>query len=105
MPPSNNDTVLPSRLLPRISVRLLLSITFFAALVASTARFANSGAIFAKAALFALASIIAFFAISVLIFFLSRLLDFRRQKEEINPNTVYSDSLPPQILPPRDPNP
>lgn len=102
MSPPNEEPVLPSRLLPRLSLRLLFTITSFAALISSMARFANLGAITAKATLFAMVALVAFFTISAILFCLSRLADFGQTNKETNAVESDTDSLPPQIIPPRE---
>ena len=101
----SEEPILRSRLLPRISLRLLLVITFMAAVVAAMARTAQSGAVVTQALLFALTSLLGFFAFSSMLFLISRASDFGRGKHQEISNTgspFAADQLPPQILPPRN---
>jgi|GEM_PF-4252911 hypothetical protein len=98
----DEHTILTSRLLPRLSIRFLLTTTFFFAILASTARVANSGGIAAQALLFAVLALASFFGLSCLLFLLARILDLGNSSVQETANPYDSESLPPQILPPRD---
>ena len=101
----SEEPILRSRLLPRISLRLLLGITFMAAMVAAMARTAESGAVVTQSLLFAFSSLLGFFALSSIFFLISRASDVGRGKDQEIGNTgspFAADQLPPQILPPRN---
>ena len=99
------EPVLRSRLLPQLSIRSILGLTFVMAILATIARSAGAGEEAAKAFLFAASAVIAYFAISVLLFLLARTTDLlfpQRSNLEEQDDAPAGDRLPPQILPPRD---
>ena len=69
------EPVLRSRLLPQLSIRSILGLTFVMAILAAIARSAGAGEEAAKAFLFAASAVMAYFAISVLLFLLARTTD------------------------------
>ena len=104
MQPSSDQEILRSDLLPKVSIRSLFVVTLAAAVLATIARSADSGETAAKAFLLAVGSLITFFALSSLFFLVASVFDIGRRKEVTSKNTSSNvdQSLPPQILPPRD---
>lgn len=104
MQPSSDQEILRSDLLPKVSIRSLFVVTLAAAVLATIARSADSGETAAKAFLLAVGSLITFFALSSLFFFVASVFDIGRRKEDptADASSDVDQSLPPQILPPRD---
>ncbi|MCH1495983.1 MAG: hypothetical protein L7U72_12185 [Rubripirellula sp.] len=104
MQPSSDQEILRSDLLPKVSIRSLFVVTLAAAILAAIARSADSGETAANAFLLAVGSLITFFALSSLLFFVASVFDIGRRKEVTTDDTSSNvdQSLPPQILQPRD---
>lgn len=104
MQPSSDQEILRSDLLPKVSIRSLFVVTLAAAVLATIARSADSGETAAKAFLLAVGSLITFFALSSLFFLVASVFDIGRRKDDSTEDTSsdVDQSLPPQILPPRD---
>ena len=103
-PPPSVEPVLRSRLLPRISFRLIFGVTALAAILYALARLAGQGGTLAMSIMLALAFLIACFAIFVAAFLLAwsiAILTAERQDDSAEGSPFASDQLPPQLLPPR----
>ncbi|KLU02103.1 putative transmembrane protein [Rhodopirellula islandica] len=104
-PTPSIQPVIRSRVLPRISFRMMMAITAVAALLAAITRAAGNGAVFAKAALAALGFFAAFFAIAAFAFLVSWLvarLTIGRVDQSRQGSPFAKDELPPQLLKPRE---
>lgn len=98
--------VLRSRVLPRISFRAMMAITFLAAILATTARAAGDGATFAKAVISAVGFVAIFFILAIGSFLVSWLvarLIHNKANDSYQGSPFASGSLPPQIIKPREP--
>ena len=99
-----------SRLLPRVTFRMMFAVTTIGAILAATARVAGIGSpgnaqAVAKGVLVAigfLAVCLAAFALFFLIAWLVSILWYRPADELVEGSPFAEDQLPPQILPPRD---
>ena len=100
------EPVLRSRLLPRISFRLLFALTALAALVAALARAAGEGGPLARALLLAVGFLIFCFTLFAVLFLVGWAIACLtvRAKDTAPPGSPFAeDQLPPQMLPPREP--
>lgn len=100
------EPVVKSRLLPRISSRWLFVLTTLAAIIAAVARAAGEGGALAYSLMAALTFIAICFAAFVLLFVFARgvsLLWYDAPPELHDGSPFAEGQLPPQILPPRDP--
>jgi len=95
-----------SRVLPRLSFRLMLVLVTLSAVVAFTVRQAFAGSSIAMALIFVVSNVaisFAFFAILFLIAWIPAVIG-RDRLEDLNLGNPFSiDQLPPRVLPPRDP--
>ena len=100
------EPVLRSRLLPRISFRFVMGLTFLVACVASMARVAGDGGAFARAIIASVIFVVACFVVFVFFFALSWVVSaigFRNDDETTLKGSPFAEGqLPPQILPPRE---
>lgn len=104
----STEPVLRSRLLPKISFRVIFAVTALAAVVASLARAAGEGGPLARALLVALAFpafCFTLFAVLFLIGWAVALLAFRGHDDTLQGSPFAEDQLPPQLLPPRESQP
>ena len=102
------EPVLRSRLLPRISFRVMFVLVTLAAFLASLARVAGGGAALAIGVLVAVIVIIACFAamaVTFLVTWLFAMLTYRGETDELRGSPFATDQLPPQIIPPREREP
>lgn len=100
------EPVLRSRLLPRISFRVLLLLTAAAAVVASLARAADEGGALAAAIVIVVGFILASFAMFVAMFLICWAVSwfwYRPDSGSLRGSPFAEGQLPPQILPPREP--
>ena len=100
------EPVLRSRLMPRISFRMMFALMTLAAIVAAVARSAGSGTAYAIGILVAAGFLLACFACFALVFLVSwsiAMLTYRGEVEHLMGSPFAADQLPPQILPPREP--
>jgi hypothetical protein len=99
------EPVLRSRLLPRVSFRLLLALTALAAVIAALARAAGAGVALAHAAMAGLLFVAVCMGLFTLLFLvawsISRLW-FEGESEALHGSPFAEGQLPPQILPPRE---
>jgi RsiW-degrading membrane proteinase PrsW (M82 family) len=99
-------TIQRSRVLPKLSFRVLLTIVTVTAVVAFAARLANAGSPLATALVFVvglLAGLFALFAILFLIAWVPAIIGRDRWEDVHKGNPFAADQLPPQVLPPREP--
>lgn len=99
------EPVVRSRLLPRVSFRLLFALTTLAAVLAAVARAAGSGAAAAKAVMVGLGFLVACFLVFTLLFLISWCVSSLRVEpdDDAMQGSPFADGqLPPQILPPRE---
>ena len=97
--------VLPSKMLPRITLGFLFGLTTAGALIAAVARSAEKGVDLAIAALAVVGFFAACFAVFVLLFLVCRMIALLKGDvvSDANQGSPFSDGqLPPQILPPRE---
>lgn len=100
------DPIVRSRVLPRVSFRATMVLTFVAAMIAAVARSAGDGATFAKAVIVALLLFAFFFCLSSVAFLLSWVtarMMIGRFDNAREGNPFAKDQLPPQLLKPREP--
>jgi hypothetical protein len=112
-PSGNMATMTPSvtpiqrsRLLPRLSFRVLLGLVTVAAVLAFVGRMAVFGSPFALAVLFSLGTIALVFVIFAILFLIAWVpaVIGRDPYQDVHLGNPFSaDQLPPQVLPPRDP--
>jgi hypothetical protein len=99
------EPVLRSRLLPRISFRLVLALMTFSAVIAAVAKAAGGGAAAAWAALVGLGFLVVCFLLFVALFFLLWMISslwYEGGSETPKGSPFAEGQLPPQILPPRE---
>ncbi len=99
------EPVLRSRLLPRVSFRLLFGLTTLAAIIAAVARAAGEGGALANAVMVSLGFIVACFLLFAILFFFSWLVSslwYQGEPDALDGSPFASGQLPPQILPPRE---
>ena len=107
-PTPSVEPAVRSRLLPRISFRVIFGITALAAIVYALARLAGQGGTLALSIMLALAFLIACFAAFFAAFLLAwciALLTVQDRDDLAEGSPFASDQLPPQLLPPREPQP
>jgi hypothetical protein len=99
------EPVLTSRLLPKVSFRLLFALTTMSAVIAAVARSAGQGGALANALLVG----VGFLAVGFLLFFLLFLISFAvtslwydGDADTLDGSPFAEGQLPPQILPPRE---
>lgn len=91
---------------PRFSIRLMLALTTVFAIFFLVMSFAGSGSLAAAAVVVAVMSVVLAFAAYVIVFAaaytLARIVRLTRPRVE--PSSPFAaDKLPPQVIPPRDP--
>lgn len=99
------EPVLRSRLLPRVSFRLVWLLMTLSAVIAAVARAANSGYATAWAALVAVGFVLACFVLFVALFLFCWTISslWYTATTEVTEGSPFADGqLPPQILPPRE---
>ncbi len=99
------EPIVRSRLLPKVSFRLIFAITTLAAIIATVARAAGDGGALATAAMVALAFPTACFALFAILFLISwsvSSLWYQSDDDTLKGNPFADGQLPPQILPPRE---
>lgn len=99
------EPVLTSRLLPRVSFRLLLALVTISALIAAIARAAGQGVALAYAFSIGLGFLAVVFLLFVLLFLISRSftsLWYKGDADVLEGSPFAEGQLPPQILPPRE---
>lgn len=95
-----------SRVLPRLSFRLMLIVVTLTAAVAFTFRQASAGSSLAAAIIYSLLAVSLSFALFAVLFLIAWIpaVIGRDRFEDVNLGNPFSiDQLPPQVLPPRDP--
>jgi hypothetical protein len=95
-----------SRVLPRMSFRLMLTVVTIAAGIAFTFRQASAGSSLAAAIIYSLLAValsFALFAVLFLIAWIPAVIGKDRFEDVNRGNPFSNDQLPPQVLPPRDP--
>ncbi|TWU21529.1 hypothetical protein Pla52o_37160 [Novipirellula galeiformis] len=106
--PSSAQPVVPSRMLPRVSFRLVFAITTLSAIVAALARQAGDGGALATAVMTALlvpAICFALFAMLFLFAWAITSLWFQGDDQDtLHGSPFAAGQLPPQIMPPREHN-
>ncbi|MFG0260921.1 MAG: hypothetical protein ACF788_00815 [Novipirellula sp. JB048] len=106
--PSSAQPVLPSRLLPRVSFRLVFAITTLAAILAALARQAGDGGALASAAITALLVPLLGFALSAILFLfawaVTSLWFVGDDQDTLHGSPFAAGQLPPQVMPPRENN-
>lgn len=104
-PTPSMQPVIRSRVLPRISFRMMMLVTALAAVLAATTRAAGNGAVFAKGALAMVGFVAVFFAMSSFAFLVSWMtarLTVERVDNSREGSPFAQDQLPPQQLKPRE---
>ncbi|WP_461505875.1 hypothetical protein [Rhodopirellula baltica] len=104
-PTPSIQPVIRSRVLPRVSFRMMMAITALAAILAAITRAAGNGAVFAKAALAVVGVFVLFFAMAACAFLVSWLvarLTIGRVDQSRQGSPFARDELPPQLLQPRE---
>jgi hypothetical protein len=99
------EPVVESRLLPRISSRLLFALTTLAAIIAAVARAAGNGGALAYAVMVSLIFVVACFSIFLLLFLISWAISslwYEGESDTLEGSPFAEGQLPPQILPPRE---
>ena len=99
------EPVVRSRLLPRISFRLLFALTTLAAIIAAVARAAGEGGALAYGAtvsLIFLGACMALFALLFLMAWCISSLWYEGEPDALEGSPFAEGQLPPQILPPRE---
>ena len=99
------EPVVRSRMLPRISFRLLFGLTTLAAIIASVARLAGEGGELALAAIVGAGFIFACFCLFALLFLIDWAISslwYEGEPDALEGNPFADGQLPPQILPPRE---
>lgn len=100
------EPVLRSRLLPRISFRLIFVVTTGVAVAAAVARAAGEGGALAFSVLMAMAVPLACFALFISLFLICWIVSslwYESEDDTLKGSPFAEGQLPPQILPPRDP--
>jgi len=104
--PLSVQPVLPSRLLPRVSFRFMLVLTFLTALFYAVARAAGDGGAVAFAIVAAVLFPAACFAVFCILFLFTWAISslwYRDDSAEALKGSPFAEGqLPPQILPPRE---
>lgn len=94
-----------SKLLPNLSLRAILAFATIGAIIAWLGRLAWLGYALPWVILLALASIVAFFLASAIVFTIvwipARINIRAEQLDQVDGSPFSKDNLPPQILPPR----
>jgi hypothetical protein len=109
MSTSQTPSVLPlerSRVLPRVSFRMMLSIVTLAAVVAFTLRLAWLDSPLALAIIYSLTTLAICFALFAILFLIAWIpaVIGRDQLQDVQHGSPFAvDQLPPQLLPPREP--
>ena len=101
-----NEPIQESRLLPRISFRTLFVFTAVSAVIIAVARQSGNGNVVAIALVIALGFIAACLLVFVALFLFAWVLSLGApgEPEDYASGSPFSEGqLPPQILPPRDP--
>jgi hypothetical protein len=99
------EPVVRSRLLPKVSFRVLFALTALAAIIAAVARLAGEGGELAYAAMVGLGFIAACFSLFAFLFFVSWAISslwYQGEPDALEGNPFAEGQLPPQILPPRE---
>ncbi len=102
------EPVLRSRLLPKVSFRLMLILTTLSAVVAAVARVAGGGGAMATAVVVAILFPLVCFAPFTLLFLITwsvSSLWYRDDPDSLRGSPFAEGQLPPQILPPREQKP
>ncbi|MCC9656801.1 hypothetical protein [Rhodopirellula halodulae] len=104
-PTPSIQPVIRSRVLPRISFRMMMLLTAMAAVLAAVTRAAGNGAIFAKAVLAFVGVLAVFTAMAALAFLVSwsvARMTIGRVDQSRQGSPFAKDQLPPQLLKPRE---
>ena len=99
------EPVIRSRLLPKISFRMMFMLMTLAAFLAALARMAGGGTSYAVGALVALGFVVACFACFASLFVVAwsfATLSYRGDSDDLKGSPFAEGQLPPQILPPRE---
>ena len=99
------EPVLRSRLLPRVSSRLLFALTTLAAIIAAVARIAGQGGALANGVMVSFGFLGVCFLLFALLFLISwsvSSLWYEGEPEAQDGSPFAEGQLPPQILPPRE---
>ena len=102
------EPVLQSRLLPKVSFRLMFVLMTLAAFLAALARTAGSGTAYAMGVIIAIAVVVVCFLCFAILFLFAwsiATLWYRGESSELKGSPFAADQLPPQILPPREQSP
>jgi hypothetical protein len=102
------EPVLRSRLLPKVSFRLMLVLTTVSAGIAAVARVAGGGGALATSAVVALLFPLACFALFTLLFLIAWSISslwYQQDADSLKGSPFAEGQLPPQILPPREQKP
>ena len=99
------EPVVRSRLLPKLSSRVLFALTTLAAVIAAVARLAGEGGELAYAAIVGLGFIAACFVLFALLFLVAWAISslwYEGEPDALEGNPFAEGQLPPQLLPPRE---
>lgn len=106
MKPSSMQPIARSRLLPRISFRLMMFLTALAAGGSAIARAAGDGGVLAKAIVTIMLVLAIFFVASAMSYLLAwavARIAVGRVDNSLKGNPFAKDQLPPQVIRPREP--
>ena len=103
----SSEPIQRSRLLPRISFRGIFALMTAGAVFAAIARAAGNGAVVATGLVVGVGFLAAVFVIFLVLFLVAWVasIAWYEPQDEASPNWNTENSLPPQILPPREQRP